>query len=678
MNFDAVWLMDLLDGAPGADELADKLTACGFLVELRSAGEGGEIWDVEVTTNRPDAMNHRGLAREAAVATGATLRPLTFELEEGFESAADLAAVEIADPSMCTRFCARVIRGVARAASPDWMQRRLRNAGVRPISAIVDVTNYVLLELGQPLHAYDLARVGGARLVARRAEAGETLVTLDGETRTLEAGMPVIADAYDVVGLAGIMGGADSEIGADTVDVLLEAATFDALTTRRAARSLGMHTEASHRFERGADPEMPPVAVDYAAALIAELTGGVVCSGRIDVRPHPNQPLRLRTTASRVGAFMGLEVAVDRMAEIAEGLGLVPEIDGDALTVTVPSWRVDLEREADLMEEFVRHIGFDAVPSELPVLSTKPGHRHPNWELIDRAREAAVRVGLAEVITWSFIDPGSDAGIDDHPLCPGPSVPLDNPLATTQAVMRRSLLPGLLGAVRDNLNQGERAIAVFEQGRVFARDTDGPIEAERLSAALAGSRRDGDEPVGFGDLKGVVDGLADRLALAPLVWNRGGAPWLDETQGALVTTGDGTAVGLAGLVAPELARAWEIKAPVYIAELDLSSAPAELALPEFTELPRHPSVTADMTIEHPVALSYAELTETVRALAGDLVESIDLRARYTGTTLPPDTVRTTIRTTYRAGDRSLTQDEVNEQQQALRGELARRLDVTFA
>ena len=228
MKFDAAWLMDFLEGAPGVDETTERLTASGFLVELREQGEGGEIWDVEVTTNRTDAMNHRGLAREAAVATGATLKPCDFSLEEGFETTADLATVEIADPTMCTRFCARVIRGVAAASSPEWMQRRLINTGVRPISAIVDVTNYVLAELGQPLHAYDLAKVGGAKLVARRAAAGESLVTLDGETRKLEEGMPVIADAYDVVGLAGIMGGADSEIGDDTVDVVLEAANFDA------------------------------------------------------------------------------------------------------------------------------------------------------------------------------------------------------------------------------------------------------------------------------------------------------------------------------------------------------------------------------------------------------------------------------------------------------------------
>jgi phenylalanyl-tRNA synthetase beta chain len=678
MNFDAAWLMDLLEGAPGADELAERLTASGLLVELRTQGDGGEVWDVEVTTNRPDAMNHRGLAREAAVAAGATLKPFEFELEEGFESSSDLASVEIADPSMCTRFCARMIRGVTTASSPEWMQRRLINSGVRPISAIVDVTNYVLLELGQPLHAYDLAKVGGAKLTARRAVAGESLVTLDGETRKLEEGMPVIADEYEVVGLAGIMGGADSEIGDDTVDVLLEAANFDALSIRRAARRLGMHTEASHRFERGADPELPPVAVDYAAALIAAFTGGMVCEGRIDVRPRPWEPHRLSTTAPAVSEFIGLDVPIDRLATIAAGLELEPEVDGEALTVSVPSFRVDLEREADLIEEFVRHIGFDAVPARLPVLATAPGRRNPNWELVDRARDAAVSAGLAEVITWSFVDPASDTEVDAMPLCPGPAIGLDNPLASTQATMRRSLLPGLLGAVRDNLNQGERTVAVFEQGRVFWIADDQPAEGERLSVALVGSSLVEDRAPEFLDLKGVVEALTDRLGLGEIQWRRGGAPWFDDNQAAVLSTADGRVVGCAGLVSDAVARRWDIKIPVFLSELDLTTAVREIPLQEFVELPRYPAVTADMTTEHSTSLSFAELTQAVAELAGDLVESIDLQARYTGKSLPPDTVRTTLRLTYRAGNRSLTQDEVNEQQGVLRRGLGDSLGVTFA
>ena len=276
MIFDSEWLREHLAGAPDFDTLAEGLTDCGCLVEVRERGDGAEKWDVEVTTNRPDAMNHRGLAREAALATDATLLPLDIEFEESDEDAAELAAVEIADGAACSRYVARVIRGVTVGESPEWMCRRLLNCGVRPINVVVDATNYVLLELGQPLHAFDLERVRGRKIAVRPAAAGEKLTTLDGEERELDPSMLMIADGEGVVALAGIMGGADSEIGESTTDVLLESAHFDALSVRRTARRLGMHTEASHRFERGTDPEMAAVACDRAAALIAELAGGRV------------------------------------------------------------------------------------------------------------------------------------------------------------------------------------------------------------------------------------------------------------------------------------------------------------------------------------------------------------------------------------------------------------------
>jgi phenylalanyl-tRNA synthetase beta chain len=293
MIFDSDWLTELLDEAPGLDTLAEALTDCGCLVELREPGDGAEKWDVEVTTNRPDAMNHRGLAREAAVAANCRLRPIEFDLEEVDEDASALASIEIADPALCSRYVGRVIKGVTVGPSPDWLQRRLTNCGIRPINAVVDATNYVLLELGQPLHAFDLDLLRQQKIVVRPAEDGEKLTTLDGEERELDPSMLMIADGEGVVALAGIMGGADSEIHEGTTDVLLESAHFNDLSVRRTSRRLGMHTEASHRFERGTDPEMAATACDRAAALIAELAGGRVCRGRIDVYPSPWEPRKM-------------------------------------------------------------------------------------------------------------------------------------------------------------------------------------------------------------------------------------------------------------------------------------------------------------------------------------------------------------------------------------------------
>jgi phenylalanyl-tRNA synthetase beta chain len=677
MKFDLEWLTDHLRGKTEPDTLAESLTACGFLVELRETVDSSEVWDVEVTTNRPDAMNHRGLAREAAAATGVELGPLQIELVESDEPAAELASIQIADPELCGRYVARVVRGIRIVRSPEWLQRRLARCGVRPINAVVDATNYVLLELGQPLHAFDLDRLAERSIVVRRATDGEMLVTLDEQQRTLTKQDLVIADEEHAVALAGIMGGGDAEISEDTRDVLIESAHFDPLTVRRTARRLGMHTEASHRFERGSDPEMAAIACDAVAALIARLAGGSVSSGRIDAYPRPFEARQLTFSTTALSAFAGLDIEPADVERILNGLEFAAEVDGDRVSVTVPSHRVDVERIPDLYEEVLRHVGYGEVPSQLPVLSTPPGHRHANWELVDRGRGAAVAAGLTEVMTWAFIDPDDDAAVDDLPLCPGRPLALANPLSSTQATMRRSLLPGLLAAARETLNQGERSLALFEQGRVFCAADGTPREEERIGVLMSGVGSDG-RFAGFADLKGIVEAVLDRAAFAPVSWSRGGAPWLDETEGALVSSQDHSVVGYAGLLATSFADRWGLKQLVYVAELDLGAALPKPPLAQFQALQRYPSVVADMTVEHPMRITFAELVGVVRELATDRVEAVELKDRYSGETLRPDTVRTTLRLIYRHPERSLTQEEVNADQTTLRERLAERLGVGFA
>ncbi len=680
MRFDLAWLRDELEGAPAADVLAERLTDCGFNVEVREPSGSSEIWDVDVTTNRPDAMSHRGLAREAAVATGATLKALKVEVEESGEPASSLVSVEIEAPELCSRYVARVIRGVRIGPSPLWLQEGLERCGVRPINNVVDATNYVLLRLGQPLHAFDLEKVQGRRIVVRRASEGEVLLTLDGVERRLDPEVLVIADVEKASALAGIMGGADSEIGEGTTDVLLESAWFEPIPIRRAARRLGLHTEASHRFERGADPEMVPVAADVAAALIAGLTGGTVCPGRVDVQPRPWSPASLEFSVAALSAFTGLEIDGDEAVRILDGLGFAPKRRGDVVAVSVPSWRVDVQRVPDLYEEIIRHVGYGNVPAVLPTLPTAPGERHGAWSLIDRARHAAVGAGLAEVVTYAFIGSAEDERVAALPLEMPDPLPLDNPLARTQSTMRRGLLPGLLSAARTNINQGETSLALFEEGRVFGLVGGEPVEREHLGIVLAGRTGgwDNGEKVGFLHLKGVVDEIASRIGFAELLWERGGAPWLDEAQGAVLKDENGAVVGLAGLLSPEMAGAWDLKQPLYVAELDLATAPEGSPVPRFAPLPRFPGIAADMTVEHDRELSYAELVATVRELAEETVQEIGLVARYEGKGLPENAVRTTLRLLYRHAERSLTQDEVNAAQEALRQELSKRLGVVFA
>ncbi len=676
MRFDLQWLQDHIVDNKDPEELAAKLTACGLLVETREPADSSEIWDIEVTTNRPDAMNHRGLAREAATAVGSHLKPYNIDLAEDGELSSSLAEIKIEAPELCSRYVGRVIRNVKVGESPDWLKRRLEHCSVRPINTIVDATNYILLELGQPLHAFDLNLLEDQKIIVRKALAGEKLQTLDGDERALDNEMLVIADASKPIGIAGVMGGANSEINEETTDILLESAHFDALSVRRTARRLGMHTEASHRFERGCDPEICALAADAAASLIANLTGGTVCQDTIDCYPRPWQQHELVFDVKKLSAFAGLDITVDKVIEILEALEFKTSVNGTEICAKVPSFRVDIERKADLYEEVIRHIGYDSIPSHLPVLPSTPGRRAANWELIDRGRDAAALVGLAEVITYSFIDPEADALIEMSPLKPGAAIALDNPLASTQAIMRRSMLPGLLSAARESLSRGERDLALFEQGRVFFTDDQGVKEQERLALVISGRGIGWQSPVGFAHIKGVVEEVLRSAGFPELIWNRGGDGWLTLSEGAVITKrDDNSIVGITGLLAPEIAGSWDIKQPVYIAEINLDSALAEVPMPRFEALPRFPGITADMTIEHTRVLEYARMAETIRQLAGEFATHVELVARYEGKNLEPGKVRTTLRVAYRHPERSLTQEEVNTGHDELRRVIGEKLSV---
>jgi phenylalanyl-tRNA synthetase beta chain len=372
--------------------------------------------------------------------------------------------------------------------------------------------------------------------------------------------------------------------------------------------------------------------------------------------------------------FTGLDIAPDGAVEILDGLEFSPALEGDVIRVRVPPHRVDIERIPDLFEEVIRHVGYDAVPSRLPVLPTTPGRRNPNWELIDRARDAAVTAGLIEIMTWSFIDPEIDGPVGSYALCPGEAVTLANPLATTQGVMRRALLPGMLAAASSNLNHGERVLAVFEQGRVFSLGENGPDEHERLGIVLSAAAVD--RATLFAQLKGVVDDLVHRIGLPEVSWKNGGQPWLDGRAGAELVGGEGNLVGVAGLLSSEFMQVADLRQQVAVAELDLDLA-VDRALPRFVALARHPSVVVDMTVEHARELSYAELEGVARELAGEWVEDLGYVTQFRPEDAP-GRVRTTLRLIYRHGGRSLTQEEVNVAHEELRKGLGRKLGVDFA
>lgn len=647
-------------------------------VELREPAGGDEAWEVDITANRPDALSHRGLAREAAAAGCGRLRPLDARVSESAVATVELASLEVADAVGCPRYCARVIRGVEVRPSPAWLCERLARCGVRPINNVVDATNYVLLDVGHPLHAFDLRFLAGRMVRVRRAAFGERLTTLDGVERVLVPEDVVIADAEKPIGLAGIMGGAESEIRPNTTEVLLESAYFDPAAVRRTARRLGLSTEASHRFERGADRAMARLAVDLAAELIARLAGGEIAAGVLDSAPVLPQPCSIVLDRRRLNAFAGCGIPGDSVHAVLAALGCDPRPDGDRVSCTVPSWRVDLELREDLYEEVLRHWGYDRVPSQLPVTAVSGGTRLGSWPLSDRARLALVPAGLAEAVTYAFITTELDAASAGSPLADrGAPVELSNPLSARMAVMRRSLLGGLAEAAAGNLRRGAESVLLGEVGRVFFWDNERPREEERLAVAMGGRAGSWDRraDVEFLDLKGTVEVLLESLGLGGASWQASNLPVLASGMGAEIRV-EGRLVGVAGRLGEALEALVDSPQPLWVAELDLHAAVAA-GVPVVRPLPRFPPVVADLTIRHARTLTYDEIVVAIRAAAPEWLEDVQPVVQFTGPGVASGEVKTTLRLVYRLVERSLTQDEVNAAHFALMETLGRVLPVSF-
>jgi len=658
--------------------MAARLTAAGMNVELQEPSGDDVVWDVDVTTNRPDAMNHRGLAREAAAAGCGTLKPLAVKVPEGGTPVGKVAKLTVEDEAGCPRYCARVVRGVKVGPSPAWLAARLERCGIRPVNNIVDATNNVLLDVGHPLHAFDLPKLAGAEIRVRRARAGEGITTLDGVARALTPEDVVIADAKRAVAIAGIMGAANTEISPATRDVLIESAYFAPVSVRRTAKRLGLSTEASQRFERGADRAMARTAVDLAAELIVRLAGGEVAAGVLDSAPSLPAQRTIEFSLRRLSAFAGCEIPREFVVDVLAALDMAPRVAGDTVTCTVPYHRVDLELPEDLYEEVLRHFGYDNVPSALPSFAVSPGKRLGSWPLTERARDALVAVGAAEALTYTFSSEGLEGATAASPLGDrGAVVRVANPLSARLAVLRRSLLAGLVDAAGGNLRRGGERVLLGEVGRVFFARGSEIVEEDRLALALAGTAGPWDalRAADFLDLKGLVEAVLAQLGVEIAGWRLSKAPLLAPGEGGEVVAGD-RVVAVGGRLAEPVAEAFGLPAPLWVAEVDLGAAAAE-RVPTFQPLPRFPAVTADLTVRHKLSLSYAELAAAVRTAASEWLEAVFPVVRYRGEGVGADEVKTTVRLVYRHPERSLTQDEVNAAHFALMDTLARTLAVSF-
>lgn len=625
------------------------------------------VLEVEITPNRPDCLSIRGLAREIAAVTGAPFEEsLEFCHPWGERTIDEDISIEVWDPDLCPRYAARVIRGVKVAESPPWMKARISHAGMRPISNVVDVTNYVLWALGQPLHAFDLNTIRGRRIIVRRAFPGETLTTLDGELRVLTPEMLVIADAERASVVAGVMGGLDSEVTETTTDVLLEGANFYGPSIMRTEAVLGLRSEASTRYEKGLDPEMIPPALDMACSLLVEICGGTVSVGTIDVRGEWKSPGPVRLRPQRVTHVLGKEVSSAEIAGILGNLGCSVREQGEEFVVTPPTFRADLEREIDLIEEIARLHGLENIPSTMPARREGSGGLSRSQKAMRLIDDTLAGAGLCQVITYSFADDRWPEllrlGLDDERR---QMVRITNPLSVDQAALRTMLLPGLLASAAKNLSVREERVHIFERGRVF-RPTGELLPEEKTHIGLLVAGEWEEEtwlrlgvPVDYFLGKGLVERLCKALHCA-VEFEAGSEPFLHPGRTAVVRTARGQTMGWLGEVHPLVLQAYELKGPAVAAELDVEAllGGAQDVL-RFRDLLAYPVVKQDVALMVDASIPAAALLESLRRAGGELLEEAAIFDVYEGAPLPAGKKSLAVRLSFRAPDRTLSEAEVN-------------------
>lgn len=658
--------LGLADESEGIMVLPESLPLGKPLFE--ALGTKDTVFEIGLTPNRADCLSVIGVAREIAAKLGKRVRYPSIVVPEYGEPVNSKIVVTIQDAAGCPRYAARFISGCTIAPSPAWLANRLNAVGVRSINNVVDITNLVMIELGHPLHAFDYAQVAGGQIIVRRASAGELFRTLDGQDRTLCETDLMICDCERAVALAGIMGGENSEIAETTTDILLESAYFAPPVIRRTGKRLGLHTESSHRFERGADLEMVPKALDRAASLMAQLAGGSVAKGRADAFPSPKAQVSIAFRPERANSMLGLTLSADKMAELFRNLEFqVQPITNGSFQVTIPSYRVDIVREVDLIEEICRLNGFDQVPATMPiaqVISDRP----PLYQRLQGiVRNHFVNEGMHEIVSFSFIAPDAADKLrlsaDDLRRN---SIKLCNPLAAEQSVMRTTLLPGLLETAARNISFRCLDLRLFEMRRVYhaAAGQEMPHEPVFCAGLISGSREHESwchqgAAVDFYDAKGIVEGLFDLLHISGLVWSSDAPePFYHPGKCCRILLG-GITVGTLGEIHPNTLSEYDIDRPAYYFELNFEELVRFSGLRRKIVPPsRFPDSVRDLALLVPVELASSELLNCVKGLKLKELEDITIFDLYQGDNLPAGHKSIALHLRYRATDRTLTDDEL--------------------
>jgi phenylalanyl-tRNA synthetase beta chain len=689
MKTSIAWLNRYLDRPTDADEADAVFTAVGFPIDDREdvpdvsgGGAGGDVMlDVEVTSNRPDCLSHLGLARELAAATGRSLQlPKRGRDLDAADSPAGVAAgivVVNQHLDLCPLYTARVIRGVTVGPSPAWLRHRLAAVGLRSVNNLVDVTNFILHELGQPLHAFDLAKLDGSRIVVRPARDGEHFTAIDGSKHQLTDRTLVIADANVPVAIAGVMGGLDSEVGPATRDILLEAAVFEPLSVRRAARRLKLASDSSFRFERGVDWHGVERASRRAVALMVEVAGGVVCGPVVRVGRDDPPPRAITMRLPRCHAILGREVAADRAVTLLDRLGLAPQLqstaDGQVVHCSVPSHRLDLRREIDLIEEVARLDGYDniAVRDRIQVVVQPPQVAVQARQL---AAQALVAHGYHETVTFSFVperlgEPFIGATAS--------ALRIDDERRRGEAMLRPSLLPSLLTCRKTNQDAGNVSVRLFEIASTWTRASSQPDSAirERTDLALLADAPERDAQSALRDLRGTLEELVQRLAGAAAFAVRPldvGDAQVFAAAGEVIVAGE--KIGVLGVASPALLQRFDLQTPAVMAELDWPRL-RDLYPPRITVTspPRFPAIERDLSVVLDEATPWSRIAEEIAAAQVDLMEDVRFITTYRGKPIPPGRKSVSLRMHFRDEQATLRHDQVDPQVSAVIARLREKL-----
>ncbi len=619
-------------------------------------GMNETVVEFEITSNRPDCFSIIGLARETAATFDKKFTIPEVKFTEGGENIADTISVDVLDKDKCQRYCARMVKNVKIGPSPSWMQERLRACGVRPINNIVDITNYVLLEYGQPMHAFDLRDLEDNKIIVRRAENGEVIKTLDEQDRTLTNDDLVIADGKKAVAIAGVMGGFNSEVKDGTTTVIFESATFEASSVRLTAQRVGLRTEASSRYEKGLDYNNTVPAVERACQLVEELGCGENTSGMIDVMGNVTDMKTLPFRPEKINAFLGTNISTEQMVKYFDALDI--KTDLDKMTVTPPSFRPDLEGEADIAEEVARFCGYDKIPVTLLSGEATCGKKTDRQAAQDDINKILTALGMYEIYTYTFTSPS----VFDKLSVPADSklrnaVKISNPLGEDTSIMRTTTIASMLDILSRNYNYRNAAARLFEIGKIFTPTEEGklPDEPLKITIGIYGDKAD------FYDIKGICEEMFRSLNVQNVKYEAvTDNPTFHPGRCAKISA-SGKTLGIIGEIHPAVGRKYGIETPVYIGELDFENVFLNIGTDvKFKELPKYPAVTRDIAMLVDKTVPVADIEEVVKKASGKLLESINLFDVYEGEQIPEGKKSVAYSAVYRALDRSLTGDEVQK------------------